>query len=89
VPLCHPIGHQTVALLEYWTGRRAGPDQSARTWEAWPTPMYWISDARPQECTNLQSLVECLDRKYILCAQNHVTDTVCSHARLCQAAQQH
>ncbi len=40
----------------------------------------WISDARPQGYTDLQSLVKCLDYTGI------VSDTVCSHARLCQAA---
>jgi hypothetical protein len=41
----------------------------------------WISDTRSQGYTNLQSLVRCLDHRDI------ASDTVCSQARLCQAAQ--
>jgi hypothetical protein len=36
----------------------------------------WISDTRSQGCTNLQSLVKCLDHRDI------VSDTVCSQAKV-------
>ncbi len=41
----------------------------------------WISDTLSQGYTNLQSLVKCLDHRGI------ASDTVCSQARLCEAAQ--
>ena len=41
----------------------------------------WVSDTLSQGYTNLQSLAKCLEHRSI------ASDTVCSQARLCQAAQ--